>query len=371
MKGFLIFIRTSFKVSGLYSNQETNLNFLIVGGLLSPPESHHNSPIVPDELPSVSQEGKYFSRQFVNPRDLHISTPFLDDTLNQKVGELSGLESNSIPRSRQPSLSLLSDILENEEGIESRSIDEFQNPDLVFSDVDENDDPMIGVDCPMHLGGDAKKTELMNGLKSSSGGDHGPSEDADAPSEDTKKNDLMNGVEPKDLFSVPVVDHDEDHPMIGVELEGSSSNSFKDEKGEPMAGVDSTEPFSGPLVDEDGHKECDGVVSLTLKSSDSSYVRGEGLSSSNLSHNACDAGSLVGSTTGIEVTQTSVESDLLASIGELGELRRSPRKADERIKPTEIVHPSRPLSSGMKKPPTKKKIILQAGVNSSRPPVAY
>jgi len=141
------------------------------------------------------------------------------------VGELSGLESDSIPRSRQSSLSLMSDISENEERTETRSVDEFQNPDLVFSDVDENDDPMIGVDCPMHLWGDAEKTELMNGVKSSSGCDHGSSEDADAPPlEDTKKNDLMNGVELKDLFSAPVVDRDEDHPMIGVELEGSSSN---------------------------------------------------------------------------------------------------------------------------------------------------
>lgn len=282
------------------------------------------------------------------------------------------MEPDSTRRSSQSSLSLLSGILENEEGTEIRLTDEFNNPDLVFSDDEENDDPMIGVDCPMHLWEGAKKTERMNVVKSSSDDNRGISEDADGQLDDTRKKALMIGVESKDVISPPVVDRDENHAMIGVESEESSSNSLKDKKGEPMAGVESLEPFSGPLVDvEDGHKECDGVESLTLKLSDSSYVGGEGVSSSNLSHNASDAGSVVGSMTGIEVTQTSVESDLLASIGELCELRRSRRKADEKIKETEKVHPSRPLSSGTKKPPTKKTIFLQVGVDTSHPPEAY
>jgi hypothetical protein len=366
------------------------------GGLASPPESQHNSPMVLVESAFALEKGRLSPVRFVNPRDLHMSTALLDndhkqDNSNQdQIGPLFDAEHDSTFRSRKSSFSSFSGMSHVGDGAEETGPTDTLKSDS--SDLEDKDDPMTGTnfktihessdidgssdddgDGPKVLPEDNGETVEPSNVEKPSSGSSG--EDAEEDLMDGKNlpsglvdgNGSISSEESEDVVLIsnvqPLASMDnrgEDHPMSGDELDVPSSVDNADD---PMTGDESMEPRSLGKVEVNHSMNIDSHPSKVLdsKSSDSSYVGSEGSDASQ-----SDPVSAVGPMPGIVSTQTSVEDDLLETIGDSFGPRRSSRKAA--MKNSENAYQSRPLYSGKKKPSAKReKIVLQAST-SIHPP---
>ena len=374
-----------------------HINIIIIhkGGLASPPESQHNSPMVPVDSAFALEKGRLSPVRFVNPRDLHMSTALLDnedkqDNSNQEqIGPSFNAEQDSLFRSRKSSFSSFSGMSHGGDGADTGPTDALRSNSSDFNE--DKDDPMTGTNLKIPVSGSSDiggssdddgdgpkvltedngetlepsnvekqpssgsseeeaEEDIVDGKNLSSGLVEG---NGSIPSEESEDVDLISKVQ----LSASMDDRVQDHAMGGDELEVPPS---VDKADDPMTGVESMEPFSTSLRKVEAN-HCMNVDShpskvLDSNSSDSSYV-GSGSSDASQS----DPVSSVEPMTGIVLTPTSVEDDLLEAIGDSLGPRRSSRKAA--MKNAENVYQSRPLYSGKKKPSAKReKIVLQASM---------
>jgi len=141
-------------------------HYHIIGGLVSPPDSQYNSPVVPassfssPSMPPPSPSMPSFgnlSTQFVNPCELQDSTVLCEDDVgdgervDQNVGRRGSVDSGQIPSSSQCGVEFEKPIADSSDAGEDVDRDamigvESQKTLSGSSEIEEEDTPMVDVE---------------------------------------------------------------------------------------------------------------------------------------------------------------------------------------------------------------------------------